>query len=250
MIRLFYALLMSILVINPVSADDSSTQVGIYVFGSDISGKTKIGNITSDVDVSFNDVLENLDMGLMAFIDHRRGKWSFIADVFYADISAGSTKTVNPSTTVKLDVDVKQLLVEGFVGYRVLEQDYSNAQLGIDLLAGARYNKIELGLEAKASQLGATFAASRNPDEDWLDGVIALRVQYAQDRGWGASTWADVGEGVDSDSYQLMGTVNYRFDNKVNLFGGYRHYSFRNDLSRLEVNLDYSGPIVGVSYGF
>jgi hypothetical protein len=250
MIRLFYALLISILMINPVSADDSSTQVGIYVFGSDISGKTKVGNITSDVDVSFNDILENLDMGLMAFIDHRRGKWSFIADVFYADISAGNTKTVNPSTTVKLDVGVKHLLVEGFVGYRVLEQDYRNAQLGIDLLAGARYNKIELGFEAKASQLGTTFAASRSPDEDWLDGVIAIRMQYGQARGWGASAWADIGEGSDSDSYQLMGKVNYRFDNKVNLFGGYRHYSFRNDSSRVEVDLDYSGPIVGVSYGF
>jgi hypothetical protein len=249
MIRLFYALLISILMTNPVSADDSSTQVGIYVFGSDISGKTKIGNITSDVDVSFNDVLENLDMGLMAFIDHRRGKWSFIADVFYADISA-PTKTVTPSAAVQLDVGIKQLLVEGFVGYRVLEQDYRNAQLGIDLLAGARYNKIEQELEAKAALLGLTFAASRSPDEDWVDGVIALRAQYAHDRGWGASAWADIGEGADSDSYQLMGTVNYRFDNKVNLFGGYRHYNFRNDLSGVEIELDYSGPIVGVSYGF
>lgn len=250
MTRLIYALLISILMNNSVSAQDNSIQVGIYGFASDIKGETKIGNITSDVDVPFSDVLENIDMGLMAFIDHRRGKWSFIADVFYADISVGNTKTVSPSVAVNLDVAVKQLLAEGFVGYRVFEKDYHNAQLGIDILAGARYNKIELDFEARAALLGATFSASRNPDEDWVDGVIGLRMQYGQGSGWGASAWADIGEGSDSDSYQLMGKVNYKFGNKVNLFGGYRHYSFDNDLSRVELDLEYSGPLVGVSYGF
>lgn len=248
--RLFYLLLISILMITEVSANDSSTQVSVYGFVTDITGETQVGNITSDVNVSSKEILDNFDLGLMAFIEHRRGKWSFIADVFYADISARKSKTVTPSAAVQLDIGIKQLLVEGFVGYRIFEQDYRNGQLGIDLLAGARYNKIELGLEPKAASLGLTLAASRNPDEDWVDGVIALRAEYTQDRGWWVSAWADIGEGVDSDSYQLMGTVNYRFDNKINLFGGYRHYSFRNNLSRIGFDLDYSGPIVGISYGF
>jgi len=242
MTRLVDVLLISLLVPTSVFAEDSSTQVGAYVFASDISGETKIGNIESDVDVPFDDVLENLDMGLMAFIDHRRGKWSFIADVFYSDISAGNTKTVAPSVAVKVDVGVKQLLAEGFIGYRVFEQDYRNAQFGIDFLVGARYNKVELDFEAKATLLGLTFSGSRTPDEDWVDGVIALRAQYGQDSGWGASAWADIGEGSDSDSYQLIG--------KVNLFGGYRHYSFEHDYSGVELDLEYSGPVIGVSYGF
>lgn len=233
---------------------DSWTEIGVYGFISDISGDTKVSNVTAPVDVSFSDLLKNLDMGFMGFAEHRRGKWSFIGDLIYAAISVEQSLAVTSTASVKLDVEVKQLMAEGFVGYRVAEQAQDDGtKFRLDLLGGIRYSRIEVDLSANASQLGLG-SASRNPSIDWADGVIGVRAQYGGDRGWGVSGWADVGKGSDSSSFQLAGFVNYRFDNNVRLFGGYRHYAFKYETgsgtSFFELDLEMSGPMIGASFRF
>ncbi len=203
--------LLGCVMLTSANAQENWTEIGIYAMMSSIEGDTKVGNVTSDLDVSFSDILENLDMGFMGFAEHRRGKWSFIGDAVYMKLSADNTKAVNPILSVTLDAEVKQTIAEGFVGYRVLAQDHGDAQFGIDLLGGARYNKIELELGVEANLLGLTTSTSRNPSESWTDGVVAVRAQYAHNNGWGVSAWADIGDGSDSSSYQLAGFVNYRF---------------------------------------
>jgi hypothetical protein len=125
-------------------------------------------------------------------------------------LSDDRTTARNPILTIKLDAEVTQGVAEGIVGYRVLAQDHGDAQFGIDLLAGARYNELDFELGVEATLLGLTTSASRNPSEDWVDGVIGARVQYGHNNGWGVSAWADIGEGSDSSSFQLAGLVSYR----------------------------------------
>ena len=102
--------------------------------------------------------------------------------------------------------------------------------------------------------LGLTTSASRNPDEDWVDVVFAFRVQYGHENGWGVSAWADIGDGSDSGSYQFFGTVSYRFKNNIRIVGGYRLYHLEYDSDsegrRLDLDLDYTGPMFGVAYRF
>ena len=247
-------LLLCCMMLTPVHAQENWTEVGIYGFMLGIEGDATIGNVTTDVDVSFSDILDNLDMGFMGFVEHRRGKWSFIGDVVYMKLSADSTTAINPILSVELDAEVAQTLAEGFVGYRVLAQDHGDAQLGIDLLGGARYNKLDLELGVEATLLGLTTSASRNPSEDWVDGVIGARVQYGHNNGWGVSAWADIGDGSDSSSYQLIGIVSYRFKNNIRVLGGYRQHSFEYTVvsggRRFDLDLDYTGPMLGVSYRF
>lgn len=242
------------LMLNSANAQENWTEIGVYGFISDIGGETKIGNTTLEVDVPFSDLLENLDVGFMGFVEHRRDKWSFIGDLFYADISVDDTTAVNPALSIELDAEVKQIMAEGFVGYRVFEQDHGNARFGIDLLGGVRYNKIEVDLGVRATLLGLTASASRNRDEDWVDGVIGVRAQYGHNNGWGVSGWADIGKGSDSNSYQLAAFVNHRFKNNVKLFGGYRYYDFQYEAgsgaSRIKLDLDFSGPMLGIAYRF
>jgi opacity protein-like surface antigen len=210
--------------------------------------------VTTDVDVSFSDILENLDIGGMGFVEHGRGKWSFIVDAVYLKVSDEKTISRTPITSTTLDAEFEQTLLEGFVGYRVFTHNKEKTQFGIDLLGGARYNRIEAELNVQASILGLTTSASRNPDEDWVDGVAALRVQYGHDNGWGVSAWADIGEGSDSSSYQFFGTVNYRFNNNIKVCFGYRlyHFDYTGDSGgrRLDLDLDYTGPMLGIAYRF
>ena len=251
-------LLLCCVMLTPAHAQEKWTEVGIYVFMMGIEGDATtsgtLGDVTADVDVSFSDILDNLDFTFMGFVEHRRGKWSFIGDVAYLKISAEKTRSRTPVSSLTLDAEFEQTLGEAFVGYRVFAQNQGEAQFGIDLLVGARYNEIAFELDATASLLGLTTSASRNPSEDWVDGVIGARVQYGHNNGWGVSALADVCDGSDSSSYQLMGIVSYRFKNNIRVFGGYRLYNleYTGDTGgrRFDVDLDYTGPMFGVSYRF
>ena len=251
-------LLLCCVMLASAHAQENWTEVGIYGFMPGIKGDATIGgtlgDVTTDVDVSFNDILDNNDIGFMGFVEHRRGKWSFIGDAAYLKVSAEKTTSRTPVSSITLDAELEQTIAEGFVGYRVLEQDHGDAQFGIDLLGGARYNKIAVELDVTASLLGLTTSASRNPSEDWVDGVIGARVQYGHNNGWGVSAWADIGDGSDSSSYQLACVVSYRFKNNIRVFGGYRQYSFEYTVvsggRRFDLDLDYTGPMFGVSYRF
>jgi len=117
-------------------------------------GETTFNGVTSDVDVPFKDLLKNLDFGAAAIVEHRRNNWSFIGDLSYADISAGSTPVSNGAITLSLDANIKQLITAGYVGYRVFEKNYGNSSLGIDVLGGVRYNSIDVKLDIAAAGLG------------------------------------------------------------------------------------------------
>ncbi len=67
-------LLLCCVMLTPAHAQENWTEVGIYSLMTAIEGEAKVGNVTSDVDVSFSDILDNLDMGFMGFVEHRRGK--------------------------------------------------------------------------------------------------------------------------------------------------------------------------------
>lgn len=234
-------------------ADESWTEIGGYVFASQISGESQISDITTDVDVSFIDILKNLDIGAMGFIEHRRSKWSFIGDVGHMTLSSDATAT-NGVLTVQLDAEVKQTTVQAFAGYRAFEQDYGDASFGLDVLGGVRYVYLEANIGIEAVALGLVTAASRSRNEDWADGVVGLRAQYNNNNGWGASFQADIGKGSDSNSYQLIGLVNYDFGNDWKAFGGYQFlnldYEEGAGATRFGVDLNYYGPRFGVSYRF
>lgn len=234
-------------------AEDSWTEVGGYVFASRITGDSQIRDVTTDVDVSFKDILENLDIGAMGFIEHRHGKWSFIGDAGHMTLSGDATST-NGVLTLKLDAEVKQTTVQGFAGYRVFEENYGNAYVGLDVLGGVRYVFLGAKIGVEASALGLATAASRSRNEDWADGVVGVRAQYNNNNGWGASLQADIGKGSDSNSYQFIGLVNYDFGNNWKVFGGYQFlnldYEEGTGTTRFGIDLDYHGPRFGVSYRF
>jgi hypothetical protein len=157
MVKRCLPLALSLLATSPVMAEETWTDLGIYLFAVDIEGETQIRNVTADVDVGFDDVVDNLDMGYMVYIEHRRGKWSFIGDIAYLNVLDDKSAAIDRriiSVEVELDAELEQTVFEGFVGYRIFEREYDTAGLGLDLLVGARYNEFEVDLSSEASTLG------------------------------------------------------------------------------------------------
>ena len=240
-------------------SDKPSTRIGLYGFLPTIKGDVGFRGVEADIDISKSDLLDDLDSAFMALAEHRRGRWSLIADLAYLDISqSGGQRVTGPlglvQGTVRADIEFQQVLFESGVGYRVLDHDLEHGRISVDALAGARYNWIEAELGAEVSVLGLTAASDREGDEQWVDGIFGFRAEYRANARWSLSGWADYGLGTDSHSYQLASFVNYQFHNGLMLSGGYRqyhmHYTTGSGSSRLEFDLDYTGPMVGLTYTF
>ena len=64
-------------------------KAAIYLWGAGIDGTTRRGN---EFDVSFSDIISNLDMAFMGAFEARKSKWSLAADVVYLDVSADNAE--------------------------------------------------------------------------------------------------------------------------------------------------------------
>lgn len=221
---------------------------------SSIDGETTADGAVTSVDVPFSDVLENLDYGFMAYVEHRNMKWSFIGDVFYADLGASEAVVTQAGNPANIDVDLKQSFTEAFIGYRVYQQRDANSTLGIDILAGARYNSIRVDLDAQETVGGMVTAGNVEQDETWTDAVLGARLQYKQSNGWGFTGLFDLGTGSDSDSYQLNLLATKDFKENFIAHAGYRLYHFEHTTSsngvQAKIDLDFSGPLIGIGYRF
>ena len=236
----------------PVFADEPWTDLGIYMFMASLDGESRLGPASSDIDVSFDEILENLDFGYMGYIEHRRDRWSFIGDIAYLRLADKKTSATGRGLEVEIDLELEQTVLEGFVAYRLLEPGPDNGGPGLDILAGARNTRLEIDFGSEASLLGLTSSRSRNGDEDWTDAVVGLRLQFGNRKGWGGTLWADVGDGSNSNSEQLMALASYRGDSRWQFYGGYRYLNLEFDkgsgLDRFAIDIDYSGPMFGAAY--
>ena len=252
MINRFFTITLLLLAAAPTMAEEPWTDLGIYLFATGIEGEARIRNVTNDVDVGFDDIVENFDMGYMGYVEHRRDRWSFIGDLAYLRLAADDSTASDNLVQVELDTALTQTVIEGFAGYRILEREYDTAGLGVDLLLGVRRTELKIDLSADASLLGLSRSSSRSREEEWTDTVLALRLQYGGREGWGSTFWLDVGDGSDSSSEQFIALASWRGEGNWQYYGGYRYLNLEFDTgsgsSRFAVDLDYSGPMFGAAY--
>ena len=249
--------LLSSLMTASAFAEEPWTEVRFYLFATEITGDAQLRNVSADIDMSFGDIMDNLDMGFMGMVEHRRGAWTFLGDIAYLKIKDDDSSTVGPGVgpgiEIGLEAEFAQTVIEGFAGYRVLNNAYDSTDLGIDVLFGARHTTLDMDVSLDTSL--ASFSDSRSADreDDWVDAVIGVRFQNDFRNGWGSSVWLDIGDGSDSSSYQALAMANYT-SNAWKFFGGWRvlhlEYDTGSGNSKFAVDLDYNGPMAGVAYRF
>ena len=230
-----------------LGADAGSDQNGwkfsgaVYLWAAGVEGTDAAGD---EIDVSFSDVLEDLDGGLMGLLAAHKGGWTLLADVLYLSIHQETSSTANLiGIPAKLDVDVK---LKGFVStfgvaYRVIDDDMTS----IDLLVGARYFKLDLDFDADVGASKVKYSDS----EDALDGIIGAQAKIALSDRWYLSGYADVGAGDSKLTWQVWPGVGYRFEN-VDAVAGYRHLKWETDDGDTIDDLSFKGPTLGVKFRF
>jgi len=232
--------------VAPVIAADSSSaeewkfDAAIYMWGASMNVKPEGGD---SIHISFNDILDNLDMTFMGMLGARKGKWSMFADAIYMDLSddqSGSAKIINRPVNAKINVGMKAWIVTAAGGYNLVD----NGKYSLDLVGGTRYLNVNLPLKFKIGQ----FSAKTTPSTDLWDGIIGVRGEVDLADNWYLNYYADGGTGGSASTWQGLAGLNYQFK-KFDAGFGYRYLTW--NLSDREVeDLTVKGPYAGVRFRF
>ncbi len=223
----------------------------LYLWGAGIDGTTRFG---SDVSVSFGDILDNLDFGVLASLEAQRGKWFVLGDIVYLDVSAGqaSSRPVLPGLPgggVTIDstaaVGVKGTVFNLVGGYELVQ----DRNLTLHGVFGARYLSLDATVNLAITTGGLGRSVNVNRSENKLDAVVGLRGRARIDDRWFVPFYLDVGTGQSDFTWQAFAGIGYNFG-RSDLVFGYRHIGWEFDGSGLLTDIAFSGPGLKYSYRF
>lgn len=231
----------------PPPAGDRPTFTGsLYFWASALNGTTStlpplpaVG-----VDLSFSDVMKNFDGGLMGAGEMRIGRWGFLGDFMLSQVSPDGTMPGPDGAGV--EVRSRSLTLQASALYRL----YESAYLSVDAGAGLRFWHLDNRLTIDPGRLPSGLSYSRS--ENWVDPVIAGRLNIDLGGPWGLTLYGDVG-GFDIGSdvtWQAIGTVNYQWNDKLALRLGYRALSVDYHAGSFAYDVRMQGPVIGASYRF
>ena len=237
-----------ILAAGPVHAqsNDWSYRATVYGWLSGLSSTIDAPRGSVSTDLSFSDVLDNLQMAAFASFEARRGNWGYIADLNYTDLSSSRDTPVGILYS-SADVDSKMTIFAGYAAYRLV--DGPNGFL--DLAPGFRAYSLDLDVKINGA---AAPSLSYSSSQNWFDAVIGLRGGVPISDRWSARGFADVGGfgiGDSSElSWQVGGFVNCAFNETWSADVGYRYLSIEKEINNFDTTLELSGPLIGVSARF
>lgn len=221
---------------------DSAFQITPYAWATGLGGDLTVGARTVAIDRSFSDLLGDLDGAFFLSAFGRHGRTVFLGDLSWSSSSRAGLLPPPLPGPLPAEGRLRQTSLTLAAGYRVADTPGAT----VDLLAGLRHWRVEAS--ARVPALG--FAASRSTN--FTDPILAARIRADIAPGWSTLVYADVGGfGVGSDlTLQVVATVTYQLSEQISVSGGYRHLHVDYHRGGARVDMDMSGPLLGVTWRF
>jgi opacity protein-like surface antigen len=193
------------------------------------------------VDLSFGDVLKNLDGALMTSLEARHGRFILFGDLLLSRVSTERDFTV---AGVAGSVGLKSLSFSGMgtVGYRIVD----DPNISVDLLGGARVWTVKNTLSLQAAGIGIDYGKT----ESWVDGVAGGRIKIKLTDALFVSAIGLVGGLSSKLEWDVYGGLGYALDERWNLFAGYRALRVDYHRGNFIYRVTQQGPIMGATYKF
>jgi hypothetical protein len=236
-----------------------------YVWGTALKGDVGVGRVDTNVDASFDDILDNLNGALMLSAEARKGRLGLLSDTVFADLGDDGETT---DGRLKIDAKAKMWIQSLGGAYSIGTwklADFESAgplSVSVDPYAGARYTYLNAEVRGRLDlpDLGISARRTAETSESWVDPFIGLRTSWVLGDRWSLLLGGDVGGISTSDQYsaEAYGLAGYRFG----LFGattadlrlGYRvlkqKYEDGDGPSAFEWDMTIHGPVVGLKIGF
>lgn len=243
------AMIVVSLMAQPVAAQSSSGDweysIAPYLWMAGMDGTMTIADQEQDVDVSFGDIIDNLDFAFMGHFDMRNERWVISADLVFVDLGHDQNVSREDGVaegTVTTGMDMTLFEVAG--GYRVSP--------AVALLVGARWVDMDGSLRYSGDIVGENVSASKS----WVDPLVGIHVFAPLSEKWWLGARGDVGGfGVGSElTWQAYLDVGVKISRVTSLILGYHvldmDYEDGADLHYFGLDMAISGPQLGVAFQF
>ena len=211
----------------------------IYLWGASVGGETTTGQ---SIDVSFSEVVEKLDFGIMGALEARRNRWAIFGDAIYLAVSDSDGALVGPGIPASADVDVDGLVLSASVGYDLFRDERSH----LNGFGGLRY----IDMSTKANLTVPNGSRRFSDTLSNLDGVVGVRGALELSNLWDLIYYADVGAGDSDLTWQAAAMFDYEINDRWTASFGYRHLAWEVDNSNTLSEISFSGPFVGAKFNF
>lgn len=194
----------------------------------------------AEVDISFGDVLDNLDMALMGLVEARKGRFGLSGEILYLSVSVGGDLPGPEFSKADYEED---LLSATFAASYALTQDVDHH---LDAVAGVRFWDLDNTLQLAAGDMPATTISEQ---ESWNDLFVGLKGKTRLNDHWYLAGSAYAAVAGDSDSFwDVFGGVGYEYSDTFSLVVGYRHQEVDYEKGDFLFDIEMSGPIVGLVF--
>ncbi|MGA0845054.1 MAG: hypothetical protein ACO3RV_00810 [Luteolibacter sp.] len=228
-----------------ITSDSSDWQLtlGLYTWAAGLDGTLGAAGFTTDVDISFSDILDSLDMAAMGMVEFNKGPWMLQIEGLYLKNSVkgviATTPILNRTTSAKLTAETTRL--EGIAGYRILDADNTS----LELLAGVVYYNIDNTLNFYSPRAVRGVESS----DDWFDPMVGLRYRQELSDNWSTQIRGEVGGfGVNADlAWQAVALLGYQLNPSSTTYFGWRHAAVDYQNGGFIYDAAASGPILGLA---
>lgn len=229
-----------------VSAEEAwSFKLVPYIWGAGLSGDvaTLPGVPEAEVDLSFTDILKNLNFAAFAVAEARRGDFFLRGDLSYASITADA-ETPGPLFS-GAELTSKTFMSGLAAGYTLRR----GPGYQLDAFAGFRVWVIDTELELDGGILaGRTVSES----ETFFDPVVGASASYRFASDWSIAASGSIGGfGVGSDlEWGFTTGITYHAGESWGIVAGYRYLAVDYEKGDFVFDVAQHGPLLGVVLEF
>lgn len=216
-----------------------------WLTGVTTEAETPLGEFEAEIE--FADIFDELDIAAFAAFEARKGRWSFIADGMYVELSP----EINVPGGALLsggEIESQTGLISAYATYAIVDE----AQWRFDVGGGLRY--YDASTETTVIGPDGSPAGVFTTDGSWTDLLLAARATRSFNENWWGVAYADIGGfGIEDSSelsWQVLGGVGYRFSETWSAIASYRYLSIERDVVGSSIVADLYGPQIGVQAAF
>ena len=215
-----------------------------YAWMSGLSGDlgTVPGLPSQPVDLSFGDILDDLDYGLFLFASARNGPWVVFLDT--SAVQTTSSESGDGPVVTNIEVESKTTTLAMAVGRTIASAPGQN----LDAYLGFRSWWLDNEFKVDTT-LGNV---KRSSDAQWTDPLVGLAGRYTINDLWMLFGNAEVGGfGVGADlEWTLMAGAEYAFTDTISMSFGWRHQVVDYEDDGIVFDATQSGPLLGATFRF
>jgi hypothetical protein len=227
---------------------DWDIQFRPYVWTANLDGTIAIAGQSAPVDVSFDDILNNLDFIWSSTLDIRRegSDWGFFLDLTFLEISPGLGVTL-PGPVSLRGLRIEQHLIDAVATYRIHRFDDGG---WIDLIGGVRWQYMNSTIEF-VSNVGPGFPEI-STSEGWFDPHVGIRIKkYLTQKLYFAGLLDVGGFGVGADfAFAAAAGLGYHVSDSVAVETMVRYLSVDYSDGGFAYDVDTTGIFLGVAMYF